>query len=106
MSRQLLAFACLALSVVPAAAAPPRCDAMVADVRAWLDTHPHVSGTRPQTVAAQLQHQPTAETVAKAKMESRDHIVELLGEAQMQERMGDMPGCETTLADVERMLKP
>jgi len=106
MSRFILA---VVVALVPAAAfaAPtPRCTAMVADVRAWLDAHPHVSGTQRQTVAAQLMHQPTAASVAKAKMESRDHIVELLGDAEAKQRSGDMAGCEATLADVERMLKP
>jgi hypothetical protein len=105
MSRFILA---VLVILVPAAAwaAPPPCAAMIADVRAWLDAHPHVAGTRRQTVAAQLQHQPTAASVAKAKMESRDHIVELLGDAEAQQRSGDMAGCEATLGDVERMLKP
>jgi hypothetical protein len=39
-------------------------------------------------------------------MESRDHIVELLGDAEMLQRSGDMAGCEAKLADVERMLAP
>jgi len=106
MSRFILA---VVVALVPAAAfaAPPeRCTAMVADVRAWLDAHPHVSGTQRQTVAAQLMHQPTALSVAKAKMESRDHIVELLGDAQAKQRSGDMAGCEATLDEVERMLRP
>ena len=106
MPRRLAAAACLALLAAPAAAAPPACLTMIADVRAWLDAHPHVSGTRMQTKEAQLQHQPTAASVAKAKMESRDHIVELLGDAEARQRSGDMAGCEATLQDIERMLKP
>jgi hypothetical protein len=96
----------LLIALAPAPAAAVTCDAMIADLRGWLDAHPHVSGTARQTVDAQLQHQPTAASVAKAKMESRDHLVELLGEAQRRQRGGDMAGCEATLADVERMIKP
>jgi hypothetical protein len=106
MSSRLIAAACLAFVAAPAAADPARCNAMVAEVRSWLDAHPHISGTRRQTVDAQLQHQPTAASIAKAKMESRDHIVELLGDAEMLQRSGDMAGCEAKLADVERMLAP
>ena len=105
MPSRLVVLICLSVFAQPALAAPS-CATMIAEVRAWLDAHPHVSGTRAQTVEAQLQHQPTAASVAKAKMESRDHIVEQLGEAERQRRSGDGAGCEATLGDIARMLRP
>ena len=48
------------------------CGQMVGDLQSYLDAHPGVSGTRKQTKDAQLMHQPTQHSVAKAKMESRD----------------------------------
>ena len=105
MSRRLVLACCAVLLAGPAAAAPS-CAEMVGDLRAYLDAHPQASGTRPQTVDAQLMHQPTRDSVAHAKMASHDRLVELLGDAEMQQRMGDKAGCEAILADVERMLKP
>ena len=113
MSRRPLAAAAflawaafLVWAVAPAAAAPVSCEVMVSDLGAWLDAHPQVAGTARQTVAAQLQHQPTRDSVAQAKSMSREHLVELLGKAKAQQQAGDMRGCETTLKDVERMLRP
>ena len=106
MSRRLAAALCLTLAAAPAAAGTVECRAMISEVHAWLEAHPNVSGTQRQSVAAQLQRQPTAASVAKARMESRDHIVELLGEAEMRQRSGDMAGCEALLSDVRRMLRP
>ena len=82
------------------------CGQMVGDLQAYLDTHPQVTGTRKQTKDAQLMHQPTERSVAKAKMQSRDNLVALLAKAKSQQNEGDDVGCRSTLADVERMLKP
>ena len=79
---------------------------MVAGLERYLAAHPGQAGTRPQTRAAQLMHQPTAESVAKAKMESRDNLTALLAKAKAEHAAGDEQGCRKTLGDVEWMLKP
>ena len=88
------------------AASGATCGRMIDDLQSYLDAHPEISGTRKQTKDAQLMHQPTRESVAKAKMQSRDNLVALLAKAKSQQNEGDDVGCRSTLADVERMLKP
>ena len=82
------------------------CGQMVGDLQSYLDAHPEASGTRKQTKDAQLMHQPTQRSVAKAKMQSRDNLVALLAKAKSQQAAGEEAACRATLADVERMLKP
>ena len=62
-------------------------------------------GALPQTTAAQLMHQPTRESVAKAKMASREHIVSLLAKAKKQQAAGNERGCRATLDEVRWMLQ-
>ena len=47
---------------------------MVSHAETWLAAHPDKAGTRPQTVDAQLQHQPTRDSVAKCENETRATI--------------------------------
>jgi hypothetical protein len=96
----------LAALALPAPALAASCPQMVAGLERYLAAHPGQTGTRPQTQAAQLMHQPTAESVAKAKMESRDNLSVLLAKARAEHATGDEQGCRKTLGDVERMLKP
>jgi hypothetical protein len=88
------------------AASSATCSQMIGDVQTYLDAHPGASGTRKQSKDAQLMHQPTRQSVTKAKMESHDNLVVLLGQARSKHSAGDEAGCRATLADVERMLKP
>jgi hypothetical protein len=89
-----------------AAPAPMSCDAMVAGLQSFLQAHPQISGTRRQTKTAQLNHQPTRDSVAKAEQESRENLVAMLAKARAQQGAGDMKGCLATLAEIEWMLKP
>jgi hypothetical protein len=96
-----------ALIVSSAVAAPSAsCGDMVADLQSYLDKHPDTSGTRRQTKDAQLMHQPTRDSVAKAKKESRDNLVALLGKAKAEQSAGEAAACRATLAEVHRMLTP
>src|SRR4051812_13257105 len=104
MSRLLFALV-LVLSAAPAAAAPASCAHSIARAQAYLATHPQASGTRRQTVDAQLMHQPTQASVAKARQDSRMGLMDLLTQARSQQRAGDEAGCRATLADVMRMLE-
>jgi hypothetical protein len=93
------------LAAAPASASGS-CDDMVAGLDAFLKAHPSATGALPQTTAAQLMHQPTRDSVAKAKMASREHIVGLLAKAKAQQAAGDARGCQATLAEVRWMLQP
>ena len=96
----------LAALALPAQAFAASCPQMVAGLEHYLGAHPDLAGTRPQTEAAQLMHQPTAESVAKAKMESRDNLSALLAKGKAEHLAGDEQACRKTLGYVEWMLKP
>ena len=100
---RLLLIAALAL---PAPALAASCADMVSQAESYLAAHPDKAGTRPQTVDAQLQHQPTRESVAKAKMDSRDHLAAALANAKAMQTAGDEAGCRKSFAAVAWMLKP
>jgi hypothetical protein len=91
---------------LPAPANAASCADMVSQAEAWLADHPNVVGTEPQTVGAQLDHQPTRESVAKAKTESRDHLAASLAHAKAMQAAGDEAGCRKSFDAVAWMLKP
>jgi hypothetical protein len=97
----------VALAASAAQAAPDAsCDETVARLDAFLKAHPGATGVLPQTVGAQLMHQPTRESIARAKQESREHVVDLLAKAKAQQSAGQAQRCRATLAEVEWMLQP
>jgi hypothetical protein len=89
-----------------ALAAPSSCADRVSGLQSYLNAHPDASGTARQTKDAQLMHQPTRESVAKAKQESRENLVAMLAKAKAEQGAGDDKGCRATLAGVAWMLKP
>jgi hypothetical protein len=98
--------ALIALVAGAAQAAPiASCGEMVSHLDAYLMAHPNATGDLRQTVDAQLMHQPTRESVEKAKMESRDHLVELLASAKAHQAAGEERKCRSTLAEVKWMLQ-
>jgi hypothetical protein len=103
MSR--IALMGLAILLSPVAASAATCPQMVAGLQSYLAQHPAQAGTRPQTHAAQLNHQPTRASLAKAKAESHDNLVALLAKAQAEQAAGDAQACRKTLGYVEWMLK-
>jgi len=106
MSRYAVLTLIGVLASSPALAAPgAACGDMIASLSAYLDAHPERAGTLPQTKDAQLMHQPTRQSVAKAKMESHDNLVALLAKAKSEQAGGDEKGCRHTLGYVEWMLK-
>jgi len=107
MLKTGLAMLVMALAASAAQAAPKgSCDEMVAHLDAYLKVHPNATGELRQSVDAQLMHQPTRESVEKAKMQSRDHLVELLAKAKAEQGAGKERECRATLAEVKWMLHP
>ncbi len=100
---RLVLIAALAL---PAPAFAASCAEMVSQAEAFLAAHPDTAGTRPQTIDAQLNHQPTRDSVAKAKMSSRDHLAASLANAKAMQTAGDEAGCRKSFDAVAWMLKP
>ena len=99
-------FALVAAFALPVPAYAASCADMVRQAEAYLAAHPEKAGTAPQTVDAQLQHQPTSRSVAKAKMNSRDHLAASLANAKAMQTVGDEAGCRASFATVAWMLKP
>ena len=100
-----LSLVLLAALLPPLPALAASCDQMVSGLETYIAEHPAQAGTRPQTKDAQLQHQPTRESVAKAKMESHDNLVALLAKAKAEQAAGDGEGCRKTLGYIKWMLK-
>ncbi|HXT08402.1 MAG TPA: hypothetical protein VN715_15890 [Roseiarcus sp.] len=82
------------------------CDDMVARFDAYLKAHPNATGALPQSVGAQLMHQPTRESIDKAKKQGRAHLEALLAKAKAEQQAKDESGCQATLAEVKWMLQP
>jgi len=102
----MIRLALLAALALPAPANAASCADMVSQAEAYLAAHPEKAGTRPQTVGAQLQHQPTRESVSKAKMDSRDHLAASLSSAKAMQAAGNEAGCRKSFSAVAWMLKP
>ena len=96
----------IAALAAPVPALSASCADMVSRAESYLAAHPDKAGTAPQTVGAQLQHQPTRDSVAKAKMDSRDHLAASLSNAKAMQAAGDEAGCARSFAAVAWMLKP
>ena len=82
------------------------CDDMVARFDAYLKAHPNATGGLPQSVGAQLMHQPTRDSLDKAKKQGRAHLQALLAKARAEQQAKDESGCQATLAEVQWMLQP
>jgi hypothetical protein len=96
----------IAAFALPAPAFAASCADMVSHAESFLAAHPDKAGTRPQTIGAQLEHQPTRDSVAKAKMDSRDHLAASLERAKAMQAAGDEAGCRKSFDAVAWMLKP
>jgi hypothetical protein len=96
----------IAALALPAPALAASCSDMVSQAETWLAAHPDKAGTGRQTVDAQLQHQPTRESVTHAKMDSRGHLAASLTKANAMQAAGDEAGCAKSFAAVAWMLKP
>lgn len=107
MAHKGFAMLVVALTAGAAQAAPDAsCDDTVARLDAFLKAHPGATGALPQTVGAQLTHQPTRQSLAEAEQASREHVVGLLAKAKAQQSAGEEQACRATLAEVQWMLQP
>jgi hypothetical protein len=70
------------------------------------DGEPAVVGTAPQSVDAQLRHQPTPDSVERAKKGARSAIAASLAEAEKLDAEGNQSACEETLAKARLLAGP
>jgi hypothetical protein len=111
--RAPLASVALALSLtlpVGAAARAGSCADKVAALRASLQQTGNRGGafvgTAPQSVDAQLEHQPTPASVERAKKNASARIEALLAQAERLDALGEPRECERALQTAKVLLNP
>lgn len=86
------------------------CGDQAAALRSSIEQNPGpdspIVATAPQTIDAQLEHQPTPASVARAKRTANLRISALLEQAQRLDDVGNQTECEQALATAKRLLNP
>jgi hypothetical protein len=67
---------------------------------------PPFIGTAPQSIGAQLEHQPTRESVEHAKKQARAQILMVVTQAETLDSEGKQRECWNTLAKAKLLLNP
>lgn len=102
-------FAIISLApALPASAGP--CGEEVAAFRQTLPLNqkgaPAAVGTAPQTVGAQLGHQPTPETVERARQDAQSEVATVLAQAETLDAAGKQDECRDALARAKLLVNP
>jgi hypothetical protein len=63
-------------------------------------------GTAPQSIDAQLEHQPTRDSVERAKRQSQTLVVMVLAQAEAFDSEGKSRECADAIAKARRLLSP
>jgi hypothetical protein len=96
------------LRVATANASP--CTGQIAEFRGALphdgDGRPTFVGSAPQSIAAQLEHQPTRESVERAKKQSQTQLLTVLAQAETLDLEGRRRECLDAFARAKLMLNP
>jgi hypothetical protein len=99
----VVAFA-IGFSVAPAAAGP--CADQIAEFEQFLQEHPGAVGTAPQSVGAQLEHQPTPASIERARQNAKAEIAAALAQAKTLDAQGKQDECVDELAKAKLLLNP
>jgi hypothetical protein len=98
----------LTLRIATASAGP--CAGEIADFRSSLSRDkngdPTFIGTGPQSVSAQLEHQPTRESVEHAKKQAQVQILMVVTQAEALDLEGKQSECRNALAKAKLLLNP
>ena len=96
------------LCIATASAGP--CAGEIADFRNSLSRdkngEPTFVGTAPQSIAAQLEHQPTHESVEHAKKQAQAQILMVVTQAEALDSEGKKSECRNALAKAKLLLNP
>jgi hypothetical protein len=63
-------------------------------------------GTAPQSIDAQLEHQPTRDSVERAKRQSQSRIITVLAQAETFDSEGKQRECTNAIARARQLLNP
>jgi hypothetical protein len=98
----------LTLRIATASAGP--CSGEIADFRSSLSRdengEPAFIGTAPQSIGAQLEHQPTRESVEHAKKQAQAQILMVVTQAEALDSEGKKSECRNALAKAKLLLNP
>ena len=96
------------LCIATASAGP--CAGEIADFRSSLSRdkngEPTFIGTAPQSIGAQLEHQPTRESVEHAKKQAQAQILMVVTQAEALDSAGKQSECRNALAKAKLLLNP
>jgi hypothetical protein len=92
------------LSITPASAGP--CADQIAEFEQFLQEHPGTVGTAPQSVGAQLEHQPTPASIERARQNAKAEIAAALAQAKTLDAEGKQDECVDALAKAKLLLNP
>jgi hypothetical protein len=109
MSRSLaVAVICAVLGATGGAAHAGPCGDAIAQLRDAAResaNNPATGPTAPQSLGAQLRHQPTPESVQRARQEAQSRFAALLDRAAALDAEGKDAECMQAVADARRMLE-
>jgi hypothetical protein len=98
----------LALSIATASAGP--CAGEIAEFQNALprdkNGDPTFVGTAPQSIDAQLEHQPTRVSVERAKKQAQTQILTVLAQAEALDSEGKRGECRDAIARARLLLNP
>jgi hypothetical protein len=96
------------LSILPASAGP--CGEEVAAFRQTLPLNqkgaPVVVGSAPQSIDAQLEHQPTPESIARAEQRAQSEVAAVLAQADAFDAAGKQSECRAALTRAKLLVNP
>jgi hypothetical protein len=104
----LIVAVAMILNAAPASAGS--CAAEIAQFRQSLhqkeDSGTGVVGSAPQSIDAQLEHQPTPASVARAKHDAKGQVLALLAQAEAFDAQGRRDECQQALQKANLLLNP
>ncbi len=96
------------LRIATASAGP--CAGEIADFRSSLSRdkngEPTFIGTAPQSIGAQLAHQPTRQSVERAKKQAQAQILTVVTQAEVLDSEGKQSECRNALTKAKLLLHP
>ena len=93
-------------TAAPAWAGP--CSSAIAQLEGTVNrsaTHSEIDLTLPQTVGAQLGHQPTPESMEQARKQAHSNFAAILARAKELDRMGSRADCMQAVRDARNMIE-
>jgi hypothetical protein len=109
MNRSIVALAvCAAFGLTSAQAWAGPCSSAISQLEGAAHRsakHPESDLTLPQSVGAQLGHQPTPESMEQAQKEADSIFAGILAHAKGLDRAGDRAGCMQAVRDARNMIE-